>query len=126
MIISRDPLSEGRIHAFDITGMAGLFPPSPVSFGREDEGIGRPEIGITHGTLTIPGRQRMPPSSGAGGGATTNKAADAVAGGLIQGQPNPPFVLFVTNKRPSFVTLNRQRSFFFTVPSTCGGSAAYF
>ena len=97
---SRYPLSEGIIQAFDRTGFAGLFPNRSVSFGGKDEGIGRPEIRITHGTLTIHRRQGMPSPSGAGFVSAANKDADDVARVLVQGTPNPKCILFVADKRP--------------------------
>ncbi len=111
-------LAERVVESFKQARLPGCFTNRLVALGRQDRGIGTPEIGVTDGTLAVHGWERLPQTTCAVFVARADKAADNEARFDIQGEPDPLLVRLRADKGPQFVTLDAQPPFFLIGTST--------
>ena len=83
-----------------------------MAFAGQHGRIGGPEIGIGHRTLAVYRWQRVPEFLRGRRIPLANGDTHDLARVPIQGEPNPPLLLFCGDKRPEFITLQRQPAFF--------------
>ena len=67
-----------------------------------------PKVGIARGPLPIDIGQRIPECLGTFGATITDMNADNFSGVTVNGEPNPLFLLFISDERPHFVALDSQ------------------
>ncbi len=115
-------MPEGAIKALDMIGLSGFFTDGVMAFGWKYVFIGRPEIRIADGTLSINGWQGFPECLRPLVASIPDMDPDNLAGIPVDSQPNPLFVITIFDKRPQFVTLDGQPSLtlFWLFPKTGG------
>jgi len=107
------PLTHRIIETFDITCFSAFFRDGFVTCRRKDPLIRFPKISMNNSALTIYRRNCPPKKFGVFPLPATDMRADNFSRVGIDCLPYPYLVLLFADERPHFVTLNRERPFFF-------------
>src|SRR3990170_1882725 len=110
-----DSLSHCTVKSFNMICFSTFFSNSTMSFGRKNFLISRPKICISYCVFFVNFWQRIPQPLRSLTIPTSYIYSNYFPCIFIHCQPNPLFILFLSDKRPHFITFNCQTT------SSCSG-----
>ena len=107
-----DPLSQCVVHALDMARLSAVLADWTMPFRWQYTCIRFPEIRGTDCTLAIDAGQRFPQLASRRFITCPNRHPDTFSRVAVTRQPDPLLCVLGANKRPQFVTFDRQSAFF--------------